>query len=100
MYQKRLVLKPFGCGPNNGGWSHIKAFNFFGGVPAILVPDNLKSAVAKFDWYEPKLNETYQDMAKHYGAVIIPAHAFRVPSTASTTELVARMLEISDSGRL
>ena len=49
--------------------SHINAFNFFGGVTSILMPDNLKSAVTKFDWYEPKLNATYQDMAQHYGII-------------------------------
>ncbi|MDD4201061.1 MAG: IS21 family transposase [Eubacteriales bacterium] len=52
--------------------SHIRAFNFFGGVPEIIVPDNLKSGVAKPCRYEPDINPTYNEMARHYGAVVIP----------------------------
>lgn len=43
--------------------SHVRAFQFFGGVPALLVPDNLKAAVTKASRYEPQLNQTYQDLA-------------------------------------
>lgn len=53
--------------------SHCRAFEFFGGVPEILVPDNLKAGVTKPSRYEPDLNPTYQDMAEHYGTVVIPA---------------------------
>ncbi len=53
--------------------SHVRAFEFFGGVPEILVPDNLKSGVAKSHLYEPYLNRTYQEMARHYQAAILPA---------------------------
>jgi transposase len=53
--------------------SHIHAFEFFGGTPEILVPDNLKSGVIRPCRYEPDLNATYREMAEHYGAVIIPA---------------------------
>jgi transposase len=53
--------------------SHVHAFEFFGGVPEILVPDNLKSAVRGPCRYEPDLNATYRELAEHYGAVIIPA---------------------------
>ncbi len=53
--------------------SHVRAFAFFGGVPEVLVPDNLKSGVKKPCYYEPDINPTYQDMAVHYGAVVIPA---------------------------
>lgn len=44
-----------------------------GGVPKIWVPDNLKAAVVKTDKYEPTLNKVLEDMANHYGAVVIPA---------------------------
>ena len=50
--------------------SHIRAFEFFGGVPQILVPDNLKSAVTMASRYEPTLNHSYREMAKYYGSVI------------------------------
>ncbi|MEI6150038.1 MAG: IS21 family transposase [bacterium] len=52
---------------------HIHAFEHFGGVPALIVPDNLKSAVSRACWYEPDLNPTYQDMALHYGTAVLPA---------------------------
>ncbi len=53
--------------------SHINMFEFFKGCSEILVPDNLKSGVTKSHLYEPDINQTYQDMAAHYGAVVIPA---------------------------
>jgi len=53
--------------------SHIHAFEFFGGVPEMLIPDNLKAAVTHPSFYEPDLNPTYRDLADHYGTVIIPA---------------------------
>jgi len=53
--------------------AHVHAFEHFGGVPAITVPDNLKSAVSRACWYEPDLNPTYQDMALHYGTAVLPA---------------------------
>jgi transposase len=53
--------------------SHIHALEFFGGVPEILIPDNLKVAVTRSCRYEPDLHATYRELAEHYGAVIIPA---------------------------
>lgn len=44
-----------------------------GGIPKILVPDNLKAAVIKADKYEPTLNKILEDFANHYGFVVIPA---------------------------
>ena len=57
--------------------SHIRAFEFFGGVPEVLVPDNLKSGVTSPHLYEPDLNPTYQDMAVHYGVAVVPARVRR-----------------------
>ena len=45
--------------------SHIHAFEFFQGVPEILIPDNLLSAVTHPCRYEPDLNATYREMAEH-----------------------------------
>lgn len=53
--------------------SHIRALAFFGGVPQILVPDNLKSGVTHPCRYEPDVNPTYMDLARHYGTTVIPA---------------------------
>ncbi len=55
--------------------SHSRAFAFFGGVPEIVVPDNLKGGVSRAHLYEPDLNPTYQDMAAHYGVAVIPARS-------------------------
>ncbi|WP_419660979.1 IS21 family transposase [Desulfosarcina variabilis] len=52
--------------------SHIRALEFFGGVPQILVPDNLKSGVTHPCRYEPDVNPTYTDLANHYGTTVIP----------------------------
>ncbi len=46
-----------------------------GGVPAALVPDNLKSAVTKANRYEPDINRAMEDFANHYGCVVIPARS-------------------------
>ena len=53
--------------------SHQRALEFFGGVPKIIVPDNLKSGVTDPCWYEPGINRSYQDFAEHYGLAVIPA---------------------------
>jgi len=51
------------------------AFHEFGGVTSAIVPDNLKSAVATPDKYEPDINGQYEDFARHYGTVILPARS-------------------------
>jgi transposase len=53
--------------------AHIHAFEYFGGVPQIVVPDNLKTGVTHPCRYEPDINPTYQDLADHYHAAVIPA---------------------------
>lgn len=53
------------------------ALHFFGGVPRVLVPDNLKSAVTKADKYEAQLNEDFLDFANHYATSVLPARSYR-----------------------
>jgi len=53
--------------------SHVRCFEFLGAVPALLVPDNLKSGVKQACRYEPEANSTYADLARHYGTAILPA---------------------------
>ncbi len=65
--------------------SHINAFNYFEGVPALVVPDNLKSAVTRACRYEPDLNREYHEMAAHYNTTIFPARA-RAPKDKSRAE--------------
>ena len=57
--------------------AHVAAFEFLGGAPAIVVPDNLRSAVTKTHRYEPEINRTYAEMAAHYGTAIIPARPYK-----------------------
>ena len=62
--------------------SHTRAFEFFGGVTEVVVPDNLKSAVTRPSYYEPDLNPTYRDLGEHYGVAIIPARPYRARDKA------------------
>lgn len=55
--------------------AHVAGFEFFGGVPARLVPDNLRTGVMKPDLYDPKLNRAYAELAAHYGCLVDPARA-------------------------
>jgi transposase len=82
------------CDQKKGSFiaSHINAFEFFGGVSEILTPDNLKSGVTRADRYEPLLNESYQDMAAHYGAVVIPARPY-TPKDKPKVELSVKLVQ-------
>ena len=53
--------------------AHIDTYEFFDGVPEITVPDNTKDAVTRPCFYDPDINRTYLEMARHYGTAIIPA---------------------------
>ena len=55
--------------------SHVAAFEFFGGVPARMVCDNLKTGVDRPDLYDPKINRAYAELAAFYGMLIDPARA-------------------------
>lgn len=57
--------------------AHCHAYAYFGGVARVIVPDNPKTGVIKPCRYEPLLHRTYQEMAEHYGAVVIPARPRR-----------------------
>jgi transposase len=53
--------------------AHVEAFAYFGGVPARLVPDNLKTGVDRPDLYDPRVNRSYGELAAHYGVLVDPA---------------------------
>jgi len=53
--------------------SHVRAFEYFGGVSEAVVPDQLKSAVTRACRYEPGIHRDYEQLAEHYGTVILPA---------------------------
>lgn len=68
--------------------AHVNAFEFFGGVPALLIPDNLKSAVIKANRYEPVLNENYLKLARHYNTAIMPARPYKPKDKAKVENAV------------
>lgn len=72
--------------------AHVRAFAFFGGVPQILVPDNLRSGVTKACRYEPELNPTYAALAQHYGVAVIPARV-RKPRDKAKVEAGVLLVE-------
>lgn len=72
--------------------SHNRAFSFFGGVSAILVPDNLKAGVTKPCRYDPVINPTYYELARHNGAAVIPARA-RKPRDKAKAEAGVLLVE-------
>ena len=65
--------------------AHCRALTFMGGCPSLIVPDNPKTAIVKPDFYEPEANITYQELADHYGAVILPARS-RKPKDKAKAE--------------
>jgi transposase len=71
---------------------HVRAFEFFGGVSEILVPDNTKTAVTSPCRYEPDLNPTYQDMAEHYATAVIPTRV-RHPRDKAKVETGVQVVE-------
>lgn len=72
--------------------SHVRTFEFFGGVSELVIPDNLKSGVTKPCRYEPDLNRTYQDLATHYSTAIIPARV-RKPKDKAKVEVGVQLVE-------
>lgn len=67
---------------------HVRAFAFFGGVPKILRPDNLKSGVKKPNYYEPDLNPSYQELAEHYHVAVLPTRVRKPKDKASAENSV------------
>lgn len=53
--------------------SHVRMLEYFGGVPRLLVPDQLRSAVKDPDRYEPTINRTYAEFGRHYDTAVVPA---------------------------
>jgi len=71
--------------------SHIRAFEAFGGVPQVIVPDNLRAAVSRAHRYEPELNRTYADLAQYYGFAVLPARVARPRDKAKVEVGVQRV---------
>jgi transposase len=74
-------------------------FKFWGAVPRLLVPDNLKSGVHKASFYDPEVNRTYGMMAEHYHVGILPARPYR-PKDKAKVEVGVRIAQYYILGRL
>jgi len=72
--------------------SHIRAFAFYGGVPEVVVPDNLKSAVSKACRYDPELNPSYAQCPAYYQTSVIPARPYK-PQDKSKAEVSVQIVE-------
>lgn len=72
--------------------AHVNGFAFLGGVPALVVCDNLKAGVTVACRYEPGINRTYQDLATHYGTAILPARV-RKPRDKAKVEVAVLIVE-------
>lgn len=57
--------------------AHILTFEFYGGLPAIIVPDNLRSGVKSACIYDPEINPVYAELAAHYQVAVLPARAYK-----------------------
>ena len=72
--------------------SHQRTFGYLGGVPEVVVPDNLLSGVTKAHRYEPDFNPTYQDLATHYRVAVVPARVRR-PKDKAKVEVGVQIVE-------
>jgi len=72
--------------------SHVRMFEFFGGVPEVAVPDNLRSATSRACRYDPDTNPSYQQLAEHYGVAVIPARPYK-PKDKSKAEVGVQIVE-------
>ncbi|EIF0665381.1 IS21 family transposase, partial [Salmonella enterica] len=72
--------------------SHVRCFQWLGGVPELVVPDNLKSATSRACKYDPDVNPTYQQMLEHYNVAVIPARP-RKPKDKAKAEVGVQVVE-------
>jgi transposase len=72
--------------------AHVRAFAHLGGVPELVVPDNLKAGVTAASYYEPDLNPTYQELARYYGIAVVPARV-RKPRDKAKVENGVQQVE-------
>jgi transposase len=73
----------------------VRAFEFFGGVNKIVVPDNIKTGVTSPHFYEPDLNPSYLELAEHYGIAIVPARPAKPrdkPKVETAVQIVERRI--------
>lgn len=72
--------------------SHVRCFEFFGGVTKTIVIDNLRTGVSTACRYDPVLNRSYQEFAEHYGVAVLPARS-RKPRDKAKVEKAVQDIE-------
>ncbi len=72
--------------------AHVNMLEYFGGSTQLWVPDQLRSAVTRPCRYEPGVNRTYEELARHYGAVVVPARPGH-PRDKATVELMVQVAQ-------
>jgi transposase len=72
--------------------AHVHALTYFGGVPAMWVPDQLKSAVVVACRYEPAIQRTYADFARHYDSAVVPARPYK-PRDKAKVEVAVQVVQ-------
>jgi len=71
---------------------HVRAFDYFAGVPEQVIPDNLKTGVTSPCYYEPTINLDYLELSRHYHTVIIPARV-KKPKDKAKVEVAVQVVE-------
>ncbi len=72
--------------------AHVRALAYLGGCAEKLVPDNTKTGVTEANYWDPVLNRSYHELARHYGVAIVPARV-RKPRDKPTAENAVRLVE-------
>lgn len=71
--------------------AHVRAFEYFGGVPKVIIPDNTKTAVITPDLVDPVLNKSYNELARHYHTTLVPARAGKPKDKAADENMVGNV---------
>src|SRR5215831_8277824 len=72
--------------------AHVNALEFYGAAPRIIVPDNVKAGVTKACWYDPELNPSYLDLARHFSLAILPTRPYH-PRDKAAVEAAVQVAE-------
>jgi len=72
--------------------AHVRMFEFWGGVPELVIPDNEKAGVRQASYYEPDLNRSYHDLATHYGLTVLPTRPYK-PADKAKVEAAVQNVE-------
>jgi len=93
MGSSQMVFARACAGEDRRSWleAHVLAFEFYGALPMVLVPDNLKSGVTKPDYYDPVLNQEYAELARFYELTVLPARVRRPRDKAKVENAVQQV---------